>query len=158
MKINKPVANCDQSGGKMKNTKHEIDFSNAIITPLKQWVNIDLDLDDDIVTYLNALSEKTNQSIDNIITHILTDLFSEHLELSNLSPKTLRAIGKKNRHIILLNKNKPFARIEIINQDEEEDLFKAVDLPNPKVDNPIKSKMPAPQYDYECASEAFKRV
>ena len=135
----------------MKNTKHEIDFSNAIITPLKQWVNIDLDLDDDVVTYLNALSNKANQSIDNIITHILTDLFSEHLELSKLSPKTLRAIGKKNRHIILLNKNKPFARIEIINQDEEEDLFKAVDLPKPKVDNPIKSKMPAPQYDYECA-------
>ena len=142
----------------MKNDKHEIDFSNVIITPLKQWVNIDLDLDDDVVTYLNALSEKSNQSIDNIITHILTDLFSEHLELSKLSPKTLRAIGKKNRHIILLNKNKPFARIEIINQDEEEDLFKAVDLPKSKVDNPIKSKMPAPQYDYECASGTFKRV
>ena len=139
------------SGGKMKNDKQEIDFSNAIITPLKQWVNIDLDLDDDVITYLNALSEKSNQSIDNIITHILTDLFSEHLELSKLSPKTLRTIGKKNRHIILLNKNKPFARIEIINQDEEEDLFKAIDLPKPKVDNPIKSKMPAPQYDYECA-------
>ena len=142
----------------MKNDKQEIDFSNAIITPLKQWVNIDLELDDDVVTYLNALSEKTNQSIDNIITHILTDLFSEHLELSKLSPKTLRAIGKKNRHIILVHKNKPFARIEIISQDEEEDLFKAVDLPKPKVDNPIKSKMPAPQYDYECASETFKRV
>ena len=146
------------SGGKMKNNKHEIDFSNVIITPLKQWVNIDLDLDDDVVTYLNVLSEKTNQSIDNIITHILTDLFSEHLELSKLSSKTLQAIGKKNRHIILLNKNKPFARIEIISQDEEEDFFKAVDLPNPKVDNPIKSKMPAPQYDYECATEALKRV
>ena len=151
MKINEPVALCDQSGGKMKNDKHEIDFSNAIITPLKQWVNIDLDLDDDVVTYLNALSEKSNQSIDNIITHILTDLFSEHLELSKLSPKTLQTIGKKNRHIILLNKNKPFARIEIISQDEEEDLFRAIDLPKPKVDNPIKSKMPAPQYDYECA-------
>lgn len=135
----------------MKNTKHEIDFSNAIITPLKQWVNIDLDLDDDVVTYLNALSNKANQSIDNIITHILTDLFSEHLELSKLSPKTLRAIEKKNSHIILVHKNKPIARIEIINQDEEEDLFKAIDLPNPKVDNPIKSKMSAPQYDYECA-------
>ena len=146
------------SGGKMKNNKHEIDFPNAIITPLKQWVNIDLDLDDDVITYLNALSKKANQPIDNIITHILTDLFSENMELSKLSPKTLRAIGKKNRHIILVHKNKPFARIEIINQDEEEDLFKAVDLPNPKVDNPIKSKMPAPQYDYECASEAFKRV
>ena len=139
------------SGGKMKNDKQEIDFSNAIITPLKQWVNIDFDLDDDVITYLNSLSEKSNQSIDNIITHILTDLFSEHLELSKLSPKTLQAIGKKNRHIILLNKNNPFARIEIINQDEEEDLFKAVDLPKPKVDNPIKSKMSAPQYDYECA-------
>ena len=146
------------SGGIMKNDKLEIDFSNVIITPLKQWVNIDLDLDDDVVTYLNALSEKSNQSIDNIITHILTDLFSEHLELSKLSPKTLRAIEKKNKHIILLNKNKPFARIEIINQDEEEDLFKAIDLPNPKVDNPIKSKMHAPQYDYECATEALKRV
>ena len=142
----------------MKNNKHEIDFPNAIITPLKQWVNIDLDLDDDVITYLNSLSEKSNQPIDNIITHILTDLFSEHLELSKLSPKTLRAIEKKNSHIILVHKNKPIARIEIINQDEEEDLFKAVDLPNPKVDNPIKSKMPAPQYDYECASEAFKRV
>ena len=76
----------------MKNTKHKIAFSNAFITPLKQWVNIKLDLDDDVVTYLNALSEKSNQSIDNIITHILTDLFSEHLELSKLSPKTLRAI------------------------------------------------------------------
>ena len=41
------------SGGKMKNDKQEIDFSNAIITPLKQWVNIDLDLDDDVITYLN---------------------------------------------------------------------------------------------------------
>ena len=65
----------------MKNDKHEIAFSNAIITPLKQWVNIDLNLDDDVITYLNSLSEKSNQSIDNIITHILTDLFSEHLEL-----------------------------------------------------------------------------
>ena len=95
----------------MKNETSEIEFSNVIITPLKQWVNIDLDLDDDVITYLNTLSEKTNQSIDNIITHILTDLFSEHLELSKLSPKTLRAIGKKSGHIILLNKNKPFARI-----------------------------------------------
>ena len=142
----------------MKNETSEIEFSNVIITPLKQWVNIDLDLDDDVITYLNALSKKANQPIDNIITHILTDLFSENMELSKLSPKTLRAIGKKNRHIILVHKNKPFARIEIINQDEEEDLFKAVDFPKPKVDNPIKSKMPAPQYDYECASEAFKRV
>ena len=145
------------SGGIMKNDKLEIDFSNAIITPLKRWVNLDLDLDDDVITYLNALSEKSNQSIDNIITHILTDLFSEHLELSKLSPKTLRAIGKKNSHIILVNENKPFARVELINQDEE-DLFKAVDLPKPKIDNPIKNKIPTPQYDYECASETFKSV
>ena len=102
----------------MKNDKLEIDFSNAIITPLKRWVNIDLDLDDDVVTYLNALSKKSNQSIENIITHILTDLLSEHLELSKLSPKTLRAIGKKNSHIILVNENKPFARVELINHTE----------------------------------------
>ena len=140
------------SGLKMKNDKHEIDFSNAIITPLKQWVNIDLDLDNDVITYLNALSEKSNQSIDNVITHILTDLLSEHLELSKLSPKTLQTIGKKNSHIILLNKNKPFARIEIINQGDKEDLFNTVDFPNPKVDNPAKSKIHAPQYDYECAT------
>ena len=70
-----------------KNKTQEIGFTDSIITPLKKWVNIQLDLDEDVIKYLTELSKKSNQSIDNIITHILTDLYSEHMEISQLSAK-----------------------------------------------------------------------
>ena len=79
-----------------KNTNKEIDFNDAVITPLNQRVEIKMDLDDDIIDYLRYLSAKSNQSLDNIINHVLGDLCSKHLELKDVSAEEIKAFVRDN--------------------------------------------------------------
>ena len=60
----------------------KINFENIIITPLEKWVDTDFELEQKTVEKLQLLAEKSNQSVDNVLTHFLEDFFSEHLELS----------------------------------------------------------------------------
>ena len=53
--------------------KQEIDFSNVVITPLEKWVDVSLKLDETVIKYLNELAKRANQSVDNVLAHILTD-------------------------------------------------------------------------------------
>lgn len=98
----------------MITTDGKIKFENIIITPLDRWVNTDFDLDEDTVEYLNQLAEKSNQSVDNVINHILADFFAEHLELSQLNAETLLKTGEKSSCILLLENGKPIARVKMI--------------------------------------------
>ena len=134
-----------------KNKTQEIDFTDSIITPLKKWVNIQLDLDENVIKYLTELSKKSNQSIDNIITHILTDLYSEHMEISQLSAKTLKTLSKKTNHMILLDQNMPFARIELINQTNENPADEKIIFSPPKNSSGNENKKYSPFYEYECS-------
>ena len=95
-------------------TDGKIKFENIIITPLDRWVNTDFDLDEDTVEYLNQLAEKSNQSVDNVINHILADFFAEHLELSQLNAETLLKTGEKCPCILLLENGIPIARVKMI--------------------------------------------
>ena len=79
-----------------KLTDGKIFFENIIITPLERWVNTDFDLDEDTVQALNQLAEESNQSVDNVVNHILADFFAEHLELSKLNAETLLKTGEKS--------------------------------------------------------------
>lgn len=138
-----------------KNKTQEIGFTDSIITPLKKWVNIQLDLDEDVIKYLTELSKKSNQSIDNIITHILTDLYSEHMEISQLSAKTLKTLSKKTNHIILLDQNKPFARIELINQTNENHADEKIIFSPPKNSSENENKKYSPVYECSPAKTAL---
>lgn len=66
----------------MKHSNKKINFENIIITLLEKWVDTDFELEQKAVEELQLLAEKSNQSVDNVLTHILEDLFSEYLELS----------------------------------------------------------------------------
>ena len=97
-----------------KLTDGKIFFENIIITPLERWVNTDFDLDEDTVQALNRLAEESNQSVDNVVNHILADFFAEHLELSKLNAETLLKTGEKCPCILLLENGKPIARVKMI--------------------------------------------
>ena len=98
----------------MKTIDGKISFENIIITPLERWVNTDFDLDEDTVQALNRLAEESNQSVDNVVNHILADFFAEHLELSKLNAETLLKTGEKCPCILLLENGKPIARVKMI--------------------------------------------
>ena len=98
----------------MKTTNGKISFENIIITPLERWVNTDFDLDENAIWALNQLAEEANQSVDNVLNHILADFFAEHLELSKLNAETLLKTGEKCPCILLLENGKPIARVKMI--------------------------------------------
>ncbi len=98
----------------MKTTDGKISFENIIITPLERWVNTDFDLDENAIQALNQLAEEANQSVDNVLNHILADFFAEHLELSQLNAETLLKTGEKCPCILLLENGKPIARVKMI--------------------------------------------
>ncbi len=98
----------------MKTTDGKISFENIIITPLERWVNTDFDLDENAIQSLNQLAKDSNQSVDNVVNHILADFFAEHLELSQLNAETLLKTGEKCPCILLLENGKPIARVKMI--------------------------------------------
>ena len=112
--------------------KEEIDFSDVVITPLEKWVEVSLKLDEDVIKYLNELAKRANQTVDNVLAHILTDAMSEHLDISDLSAESLKSAGEKNGHVLLMENGEPFARVEMIKPGEKE-LFEE------KVIAPVKS-------------------
>ena len=67
-----------------------VTFENVIITPIERWIDTDFDLEPETIEKLNRLAEMSNQSVDNVLNHILADFFAEHLNLSELNAETLR--------------------------------------------------------------------
>ncbi len=100
----------------------KINFDNVILTPLERWIDTKLEFDAIAIDYLNRLTEKSNQSVDNVVNHILADMMAEHLELSELNAETLRRTAKKCPQILLVENGKPVARVKMIN-DKDENLF-----------------------------------
>ncbi|MBQ9207785.1 MAG: hypothetical protein IJ158_13880 [Treponema sp.] len=105
--------------------KQEIDFSNVVITPLEKWVDVSLKLDETVIKYLNELAYRTNQSVDNVLAHILTDAMSEHLDISVLSAESLKRSGELNGHILLMENGEPVARLEMLKSGKKE-LFEEI--------------------------------
>lgn len=100
----------------------KINFGNVILTPLERWIDTKLEFDAIAIDYLNRLTEKSNQSVDNVVNHILADMMAEHLEVSELNAETLRKTAKKCPQILLVENGKPVARVKMIN-DKDENLF-----------------------------------
>ncbi len=92
----------------------EINFDSVILTPLERWVETDLDLEPDVVEYLNQLAKESNQSVDNVMNHILFDFMSEHLELSELNADTLQQSGEKSPCILIMEKGDPIAKVKML--------------------------------------------
>lgn len=92
----------------------KINFDKVIVTPLERWVDTDLELKPSTVEELKKLAEKSNQSVDNVVNHILSDIFAEHLELSKLTAETLRETAEKSPQILLLENGKPVAQVKMI--------------------------------------------
>jgi len=111
----------------------KINFDKVIITPLERWIDTELELDAIVIDYLNQLAEKSNQSVDNVVNHILADMMAEHLELSELNAETLRRTAKKCPQILLVENGKPIARVKMIN-DKEDNLFLMTKQDLPKED------------------------
>lgn len=97
----------------MKHSNNEkINFENIIITPLEKWVDTDIELEQKAVEELQRLAQVLNQSVDNVLTHILEDLFSEYLDLSQLSADSLQQAAEKSPIILILQNGKPIARVK----------------------------------------------
>jgi hypothetical protein len=111
----------------------KINFDKVIVTPLERWVDSVLELDSSTVEGLKRLAEKSNQSVDNVVNHILSDIFAEHLELSELNAETLRKTTKKCPQILLVENDKPVARIKMI-EEKEDNLVLMVKKTLPKED------------------------
>ena len=56
-----------------KSNDTQISFENVILTPMERWVDMELELEPRIIEYLNQLAKKSNQSVDNVVNHILGD-------------------------------------------------------------------------------------
>ena len=57
----------------MQMDDEKITFENILITPLERWIDADVDLDPVAVERLNRLAALSNQSVDNVLNHILAD-------------------------------------------------------------------------------------
>ena len=111
----------------------KINFDKIIITPLERWIDTEFELDEIVIEYLNQLAEKSNQSVDNVVNHILADMMAEYLELSELNSETLRRTAKKCPQILLVENGKPVARVKMI-KEKEDNLFLMTKQDLPKKD------------------------
>ena len=57
----------------MQMDDEKIAFGNILVTPLERWIDADVDLDPVAVERLNRLAALSNQSVDNVLNHILAD-------------------------------------------------------------------------------------
>lgn len=98
----------------MQMDDEKITFENILVTPLER---------------LNRLAALSNQSVDNVVNHILEDFFAEHLELSELNADTLRAAAKKCPCILFLENGKPIARVKMISWGDGKMIFASEKTP-----------------------------
>lgn len=137
----------------MKQANDEkINFENIIITPLEKWVDTDFEFEQKVVEELQLLAEKSNQSVDNVLTHFLEDFFSEHLELSKLNAESLQQAAEKSPMILILQNGKPVARVKMLEWGDENNTFSSEKTP-PKKKDGCKQKEPVANCD-QFASEA----
>ena len=131
----------------MKHSNNEkINFENIIITPLEKWVDTDFELEQKIVEELQHLAQVSNQSVDNVLTHILEDLFSEHLDLSQLSADSLQQAAENSPMILILQNGKPIARVKMLEWGDENEAFPSKKTP-PKKKNSSKQTQPVANCD-----------
>lgn len=95
---------------------------------------------------LQLLAEEFNQSVDNVLTHILEDLFSEHLELSQLNEVSLLQAAEKSPMILILQNGKPVARVKMLKWGDENNTFSSEKTP-PKKKDGSKQKEPVANCD-----------
>jgi hypothetical protein len=131
----------------MKHSNNEkINFENIIITPLEKWVDTDIELEQKTVEKLQLLAEKSNQSVDNVLTHFLEDFFSEHLELCQLNAESLQQAAEKSPMILILQNGKPVARVKMLECCDENKTFSSEKTP-PKKRNGKKQTQPVTNCD-----------
>ena len=126
----------------MKQSNDEkINFENIIITPLEKWADTDFELELKTVEKLQLLAEKSNQSVDNVLTHFLEDFFSEHLELCQLNAESLQQAAEKSPMILILQNGKPVARVKMLECGDENKTFSS-EKTKPKKRNGKKQTQP----------------
>lgn len=130
----------------MQMDDEKITFKNILVTPLERWIDADVDLDPVAVERLNRLAALSNQSVDNVLNHILADFFAEHLELSELNAATLRAAAKKCPCILVLENGKPIARVKMISWGDGKMIFASEKTP-PKNRRPAARNEPVAKCD-----------
>ena len=94
--------------------KTNINFDKAVVTPLETRVDVTLELNSELIVYLERLSERTKQSIDNVICHILADMVAEHVDMATVNADSLRAAAAKSRRILLMDNEMPVARVTFL--------------------------------------------
>lgn len=94
--------------------KTNINFDKAVVTPLEKRVDVTLELNSELIAYLERLAEETKQSIDNVVCHILADMVAEHVDMATVSADSLRAAAAKSRRILLMENEKPVARVTFL--------------------------------------------
>lgn len=101
-----------------KSNDTQISFENVILTPMERWVDMELELEPRIIEYLNQLAKKSNQSVDNVVNHILGDCLAEHLDLSDLNEVSLKKAAEKSPIILFIKEGKPVARVIMLNRKD----------------------------------------
>ena len=94
--------------------KGGINFDKAVVTPLEKRVDVTFELNTELIAYLERLAEKTKQSVDNVVCHILADIMAEHVDMANVSADSLHAAAIKSRRILLMENEKPVARVTFL--------------------------------------------
>lgn len=130
----------------------KINFENIIITPLEKWVDTDFELEPRVIEELKLLAEKSNQSIDNVLIHILEDFFSEHLELSQLNAESLQKTAERSPLILILQNGNPIARVKMLIWGDGKNTFSSEKTPHKKKED-SKQKEPVANCN-RFASEA----
>ena len=97
--------------------KTNINFDKAVITPLEKRVDVTFELDAELIAYLEKLAEKTKQSVDNVVCHILADMMAKQIDIANLNADSLRAAAAKSRRILIMEDDKPFARVTVLDEE-----------------------------------------
>lgn len=117
----------------MKQANDEkINFENIIITPLEKWVDTDFELEPKVLEELQRIAQQSNLRVDNVLTHILEDLFAEHLELSQLNEVSLLQAAEKSPMILILQNGKPVARVKMLELGDENNTFSSETTPSMK--------------------------
>ena len=93
---------------------NNINFDKAVVTPLEARVDVELELDIDLFAYLEELAKKTKMSVDDVVCHILSDVISEQIEIADVNADSLRAATANCRRILLMDNEKPVARVEFL--------------------------------------------
>ena len=80
-----------------------------ILTPIKNKVDMTLDIDNDNLEYIKKLAKETNSTVEEIISHFLIDMVSKEIDIADIGSLSEKEL--KSAPFIITKDRNPIARI-----------------------------------------------